>query len=199
MVDSGRERMVRIVGERYADCGFSTFDVGDDKNTPKRIAARDAVREYAREIRAHREQGRNLLIVGSVGTGKDHLASAVVRMIVGTGMSVAYTRGSVLFGEIMAAMKGADLNPKYATRDFLVVSDIEPRGDKESSAFFQTSILDLIDERYRAKLPTIVTSNHETRETMGRIIGTRTLDRLIECATVVKCKWPSYRTGASNG
>lgn len=199
MVDSGRERMVRIVGERYADCGFSTFDIGTDWKAPKRQEARDTVRQYAKDIAANRAEGRNLLLVGSVGTGKDHLASAVVRTILGHGMSVAYARGSVLFGEMLAALKGVELSPKYATRDFLVISDIEPRGDSESSSFFQTSMLDLIDERYRAKLPTIVTSNIETRIEMKKVIGARTFDRLIECSTVVKMIWGSYRSVVING
>lgn len=193
MVDSGRERMVRLVGERYADCGFTTFNVGDDAFSHKRKAAKNLALQYATTIAEQRAVGRNLIFVGSVGTGKDHLASAVVRTIVGNGMSVAYARGSVLANEMLAVLKGDPLPDKYATRDFLVVSDIEPRGDKETSVFFQTSILDLIDERYRAKLPTIITSNIETREAMNKAIGKRTMDRLCEDAVIIKMCWDSYR------
>lgn len=193
MVDAGRERMVRLVGERYADCGFTTFSVGDDAFTRKRQAAKDMALQYATTIVEQRQSGRNLIFVGSVGTGKDHLASAVVRTIVGHGMSVAYARGSVLANEMLAVLKGDPLPEKYATRDFLVVSDIEPRGDKETSVFFQTSILDLIDERYRAKLPTIITSNIETRDAMNKAIGKRTMDRLCEDAVIIKMCWNSYR------
>jgi DNA replication protein DnaC len=195
VVDAGRERMVRLVGERYADCGFTTFEVGDDVFASKRQAAKDKALQYATTIVEQRAAGRNLILVGSVGTGKDHLASAVVRTIVGHGMSVAYTRGSVLANEMLAAIKGDPLPEKYATRDFLVVSDIEPRGDKETSVFFQTSILDLIDERYRAKLPTIITSNIETRDAMNKAIGKRTMDRLCEDAVIIKMCWNSYRGG----
>ena len=193
MVDAGRERMVRLVGERYADCGFTTFNVGDDAFTPRRRAAKDAALQYATTIREQRSAGRNLILVGSVGTGKDHLAAAVVRTIVGNGLSVAYARGSVLANEMLAVVQGTPLADKYATRDFLVVSDIEPRGDAEISNFFQTSILDLVDERYRAKLPTIITSNIETREAMNIAIGKRTMDRLCEDAVIIKMCWNSYR------
>lgn len=196
MVDAGRERMVRLVGERYADCGFTTFNVGNDNFTARRRAAKDLALQYATAISAQRAVGRNLIFVGSVGTGKDHLASAVVRTIVGNGMSVAYARGSVLANEMLAVLKGDPLPDKYATRDFLVVSDIEPRGDKETSVFFQTSILDLIDERYRAKLPTIITSNIETRDAMNKAIGKRTMDRLCEDAVIIKMCWDSYRMKA---
>lgn len=196
MVDNGRERMVRIVGERYADCGFTTFNVGDDAFTHKRKAAKNLALQYATTIAEQRAAGRNLILVGSVGTGKDHLAAAVVRTIVGHGMSVAYARGSVLANEMLAVLKCDPLPDKYATRDFLVVSDIEPRGDKETSVFFQTSILDLVDERYRAKLPTIITSNIETRDAMNKAIGKRTMDRLCEDAVIIKMCWDSYRMKA---
>lgn len=193
MVDAGRERMVRIVGERYADCGFTNYHVGEDSYAVKRQAAKDLAIKYAKSIIEQRSAGRNLLLVGSVGTGKDHLAAAVVRTIVGNGLSVAYARGSVLASEMLAVMHGTPLAEKYATRDFLAVSDIEPRGDAEISNFFQTAILDLVDERYRAKLPTIITSNIETRAAMNLAIGKRTMDRLCEDAVIIKMCWNSYR------
>lgn len=192
--DPGRERMVRIVGERYADCGFSTFDVGNDKDTRKRIAAKSAVMQYAKEIEQNRASGRNLILLGPVGTGKDHLAAAVVRTVVGRGFSVAFVRGSVLAQEMKAAITGEPLDPKYGSRDFLLISDIEPRGNDATTEFFHASLLDLLDERYRAKLPTIITTNKEERVHMDAAIGARSMDRLLEHSLAVKMDWPSYRT-----
>lgn len=200
MVDAGRERMVRIVGERYADCGFYNFDVGNDSDTPDRQEAKAKVGAYALAVAEHREAGRNLILAGQIGTGKDHLATAVVRAVLAHGFSVAYVRGSVLANQMLATMKGEDLPDKYVTRDFLLISDIEPRGNAVRADFFQSyfeaALLDLIDQRYRSKLPTIITSNAADREAMKAAIGSRTFDRLMECAVSVRMEWPSYRTEA---
>jgi len=198
-MDAGRERMVRLVGERYADCDFTNFDVGKDKNTHRRIAVGKRVFEYANSIQKNRREGKNLILSGPIGTGKDHLAVAVIRAALAKGLSVALVRGSVLWKEMQDGIKSGDgLSRKYASRDFLVLSDIEPRADEQATVFFQESLLDLIDGRYRDRLPTIVTTNQLTRASMEATLGERTIDRLLETSITVKTAWPSFRNKNSD-
>lgn len=193
---TGRERMVRIVGERYADCDFTTFDVGADKYTELRVKAGNAVFAYAHEIEEHRRRGTNLILAGPIGTGKDHLAAAVVRAALSKGLSAVVVRGSVLMKEMLAAIKaGEELDERYSMRDVLVLSDIEPRTDEVASTFFQESLLDLVDARYRDLRVTIVTTNIESRAAMDRAIGVGVVDRLLQCAVIVRTSWPSIRKG----
>jgi DNA replication protein DnaC len=186
--------MVRLVGERYADCTFGNFDIGNDRDRVHRENAVSRVKAYAASIQERRASGQNLILIGSCGTGKDHLATAVVRCVLGSGLTVAFARGSALAKEMVDAQRQPEgLDAKYATRDFLFVSDIEPRAKAESSLFFQESILDLIDQRYRSKLPIIITSNVETREDLLKAIGKRAVDRLLEGAVIVRMQWDTYR------
>jgi DNA replication protein DnaC len=188
--------MVSIVGERYADCMFRNFNVGHDEDTKHRERAKHAVFEYAADIANNRAKGRNLILFGSCGTGKDHLAAAVVRTALGSGFNVAYARGSILMDEMLEAVKAGEvIDSKYLKWDFLLISDIEPRADKETSDFFKSKMLDLIDARYRACLPTIITSNVSNREQLVKAIGQRTVDRLLQDAVLVRMEWNSYRTG----
>ncbi len=195
-MDPGRQRMVDIVGERYADCMFRTFDVGADQDTRQRQKAKHAVYEYARSLARHREEGRNLILYGSCGTGKDHLAAALVRTILGSGLCVAFVRGSVLADEMLQAMKTGDtIDTKYLKWDFLLISDIEPRAAEDTSEFFKSKLLDLVDHRYRSRLPTVITSNIDNRAQLVTAIGERTVDRLMQDAVAVRMEWDSYRTG----
>jgi DNA replication protein DnaC len=196
----GRDRMVRLVGERYADCGFSNFDVGSDKDSPSRAKNLDVVRGYATNIQEHRQAGRNLILIGGRGTGKDHLATAVMRHAIVKGFSVAFTRGTTLAKAMISASKGEEgPDEKCMTADFLCISDIEPKQKEEASATVMAGFLELIDERYRRRLPTIVTSNAKQRSEMITAIGDRAIDRLLHDAIVVRNLWNSYREVMANG
>ncbi len=199
-MSSGRDRMVRLVGERYADCGFSNFAVGNDKHTPSRQKQLDRVRSYAADILQHRESGRNLIMIGTCGTGKDHLAAAVMRHAMFKGLNVIFTRGTSLAERMVLSLKsGEKLDERLHSWDILCISDIEPHGHAEASPYVLASFLDLIDERYRRKLPTIVTSNVENREEMAKAIGRRCVERLLHDAVVARMVWPSARLEAHNG
>jgi len=192
--------MVRLVGERYADCGFSNFVVGQDKYTPSRQKQMEKVRAYATDILQHREAGRNLIMIGTCGTGKDHLATAVMRHAIVKGLNVMFARGTTLAEKMILAVKnGEKLDERYQMWDVLCISDIEPQGNAEASPYVLASYLDLIDERYRRKLPTIVTSNVANRDEMAKAIGARCVDRLLHDAVVARMVWPTARTEVRNG
>jgi DNA replication protein DnaC len=190
--------MVRLVGERYADCGFSNFDVGNDKHTAARSKNLGIVKDYATNIVDHRQSGRNLILIGERGTGKDHLATAVMRHAIVKGFTVAFTRGTSLAKLMIAASKGEEgPDARCVTSDFLCISDIEPKQKEEASATVMAGFLELIDERYRRRLPTIVTSNAKVRSEMVTAIGDRAIDRLLHDAVVVRSLWNSYREVAN--
>lgn len=190
----GRDRMVRLVGERYADCGFSNFEVGSDSDAAARSKNLGIVKDYATKIQEHRQAGRNLILIGGRGTGKDHLATAVMRHAIVKGLTVAFTRGTSLAKLMISASKGEPgPDERFMTSDFLCISDIEPKQKEEASATVMAGFLELIDERYRRRLPTIVTSNARQRSEMITAIGDRAIDRLLHDAIVVRNLWKSYR------
>jgi DNA replication protein DnaC len=189
-----RDRMLLLVGERYADCGFSNFDLGNDADTPKRKENLETVTAYATNILEHRAAGRNLILIGERGTGKDHLATAVMRHAILKGLQVAFTRGTSLAKMMVSAVSGGDtVEDRFLACDLLCISDIEPKQKEEATATVMAGFLELIDERYRRKLPTLVTSNSKVRGDMIKAIGDRVVDRLLHDAVVVRSTWKSYR------
>lgn len=133
--------------------------------------------------------------MGSCGTGKDHLAVSVLRAAVGLGMSTRLRRGSVICAECRKSTMetNCDVPSDLWQIELLVISDIEPHADKPASDFEQRALLELIDRRYTAMLPTVITSNKKDRKQLSEAIGSRLVDRLFEGASVVPMTWDSYR------
>lgn len=182
-----------LFGTRYACCELRNFEVGDDKYTAARSGALKRVTAYAKSIRKNVRDGVNLVLVGSVGTGKDHLAVAVARVALGYGINVRVVRGSDLRQLLKKARWQSDRTARvFRDAELLIISDIEGRGETQTDDDRQV-LLDLVDSRYREKKPVIVTSNIPGSDKMKEVLGTRTVDRLLEGAVGVLMNWPSYR------
>lgn len=142
------------------------------------------------------ESNENILFVGSSGTGKTHLATAI-------GIEAARHRNSVYFiscQELMLQLKKAenenrlDQRLKAFTRHKLLI--IDEIGyinlDKESAnLFFQ-----LISRRYEQKSTIITTNKNLSKwgEIFGdAVIANAILDRLLHHSHIVSIVGPSYR------
>jgi DNA replication protein DnaC len=192
----GYEQMVRLVGKRHAKCWFSNYEVGNDEHTKLRQIALDTAKQYARSLKHNKGDGRNLIMMGDVGTGKDHLAIAVMRAAaIGLRMSARMRRGSELCNECRMNLlnNGKDVPHDLTEVELLVISDIEPNPIKPASEFEDRAFLELIDQRYRNMLPTVVTSNKNSKQEIAESIGRRSADRLFENADIALFTWPSYR------
>lgn len=190
----GFEQVAARVGRRFAQCSFKNFDVGSDKHTAVRRRVLKAVEQYARNLRENVQAGRNLVIRGPVGTGKDHLAASVVRVALGLSIDCVCIRGSDLCAQMRSHYleHNTAVPVRLARTELLVISDIEPSANG-CSDFEERAILELLDVRYRELRPTIVTTNADTDEKLAAVIGLRALDRLHDGALVVTTCWPSYR------
>jgi DNA replication protein DnaC len=191
----GYDMMVRLVGMRHATCWFDNFDVGDDEYTGLRINAHEKAVQYARDLKDNPRSGSNLILLGSCGTGKDHLAVSVLRAAISYKMSVKYIRGSVLCSECRQHTldTGRDVPKDIANVDLLVISDIEPNATKNATDFEERALLELVDYRYTQMLPMVITTNKKNRTELSKCIGERTVDRLWHGSVRAVMSWGTYR------
>lgn len=182
-----------IVGTRLADATFKSFSVGSDKWTEAKTQYREAVWQYVRKMCREGLDGTNLILMGPAGTGKDHMAVVVARYALGQRMTICWKKGSLLFEEASQRQRrGDDRIPEIVLQsDLLFLSDPEPtvRADKNQERLF----LDIVDARYLAKKPIIVTSNCLSRKYMASLLGDRAVDRLFDGAAWEVTNWPSHR------
>jgi DNA replication protein DnaC len=140
------------------------------------------------EDKQYEATSNGLLLMGPVGTGKTHLAVAVMRAIQ-AGVLISAIE---LLQEILESYRTHAGCPRLElARDteLLVLDDL---GAEASGDWATREIFELIGYRYEMALPLIVTTNC-TLASLGKRLGPRTVSRLSEMCEVVQLSGPDYR------
>lgn len=151
--------------------------------------------------RMHREQfSLNLLLVGSYGTGKTHLAAAILNALRTEGVSCLFCTAQGFFN----ALYGRSFEGKLALQEqaamtpVLVLDEIDKlyvkhAADPEMSGSFQKATLaEFLDRRWKSKRPTIITTNEQ--EDLGLWLNGATISRLHENLTALRMNGVDYRS-----
>ena len=162
----------------------------DDRKNP-RIS--DAMMRYADNFPEFLKSGKGLLLHGTVGTGKTYLAACIANRLIDNGYSAMMTNFARLTNKIQGMYEGKqeyiDSLNRYA---LLVIDDL---GAERKSEFMQEMVFNIIDSRYRAGLPFIVTTNLTADEIKNPSdIGySRIYDRVLERCHPVEVSGQSRR------
>lgn len=150
-----------------------------------------------------------LIMHGRYGTGKTHLAAAAIRDAIDAGMPGCYFRPWTLYLERLKASWGS--NPPERTADIVAelqrgrlvaIDDIDKARDP--SGWARETLYTILNYRYDARLPTILTFNYDPGEVDPDAPGLLMLERFMTRAVidrVLGAKWealnfdgPSYRS-----
>lgn len=163
------------IPRRFSRAGFDNF--------APRPGAEDALKAcmaYA-EAFSFRDTEHGLLLLGHPGNGKTHLAVATMRRAIER--TLVYGTFTTAADLIAECWKGSgrrewDDAPLRRAKDaeLLILDDL---GQEHANEFVRTKLHELLDARYQAARPTIVTSNHSEDEIAGRI-GEPALSRIRE-------------------
>jgi len=190
--DNPEKHLAQIgVGKRHLSCSFASYQGGDK------------IKAVCKEFL---HTPFDLVLSGGAGSGKTHLAVAVLRELVRSCKILDGTEGwcnkdrkgcfiSVpeLLAKIRATYSDQDgdeerLIDTYASVKYLVLDDL---GAEKSTEWSITTLYLIIDRRYREMLPTIVTTNLTVDE-IGQGLSRRIASRLAS-GKVVTIKAPDYR------
>lgn len=152
-----RERERRIAANRYGafdESSFSgcTFDADDGLNPD----ALNKARKYADNFGRFLERGHGLLLFGNVGTGKTFYAACIANHLLKEGRTVKMTKFPTLIAKMQSEGFKTDFIKALAGYDLLIIDDL---GVERDSAYMQEQVYTIIDARYSAGKPIIVTTN----------------------------------------
>ncbi len=174
-----RLRRESLMSPRFAEATFENFRKDEENEYNFRVCLR-----YAEHFDKMLLENQGLIFYGEVGTGKSFAAACIANYLLSRGISVVMTS----FVKLLSTMQ------TYGNDNERLISDlnraklliIDDFGAERDSAFAQEHVYNIIDSRYRAKRPLIITTNLDTKELWGQtgVRYSRIYDRLSEMLPV---------------
>ena len=182
------ERRLRNAKFRYQS-SIETIDFGADRNLDRNQMMRFAECTYLRKQ-------ENILITGSTGIGKSHIATALGHQACTLGFKVYYANMAKLFSKLrMGKADGSYIREisRIERQDLLILDDfgLLPIDNQNRSA-----LMEIIEDRHK-KASMIITSQlpvNRWHEVIGeKTIADAILDRIVHDAHRIELKGESLR------
>lgn len=174
------------IGERFKDRRFDTF-----KTNTSNIEAYKACLSYTKKFN---KNGNGLLLVGEYGTGKTHLAVAMIHELAKQSVYGVFVTTPDLLQKIRTGFNSEDSKANeimdiVKTTEFLVLDDL---GAEKVTDWVREQFYMIINARYENMLPTVITTNLSFKE-LEKQIGKRIVSRIIEMTDGVLFDGKDYR------
>lgn len=177
------------IPERFIGRSFDNFRA----DTEAKRAALTILRDYAENFDQRAAEGQGLILSGNPGTGKSHLAAAVLQSQIDK--DVLYATCLDLIRMVRETWRKDSERSERGVLAYLGGLDllvIDEMGVQYGTEGEQTILFDVLDARYRGLKPTILLTNQDAEGLKG-YLGERTFDRLRETSKLVPFQWESYR------
>jgi len=142
------------------------------------------------------ESAPSLIFLGKPGTGKNHLASGIVKEVIRNHNKTALVTEAIkIIRDIKESWQDRELKEhevirEYIRPDLLVIDEIGVQFGSDTEKLYLSEI---INDRYNYKKATIILGNL-TKDELAETIGDRILDRFRENGKMFIFDWDSHRS-----
>ena len=190
-----REEAIKVLRQaafpdlQHSDWRFET----DDQKNPE---LSEALVRYAEKWDDMRRENLGLLLYGPVGTGKTFFAACIANALIDRGIPALMTSFNRVVNTAMGMYEGRQ---EYLDRvtgiPLLILDDL---GAERDSEYMQEQVYNIVDARYRAGKPLIVTTNIDLEEIKNPRTQQykRIYDRILEMCHPVEVPGTSRRRAA---
>jgi DNA replication protein DnaC len=186
------------IPERFMNCTLANWSA----TTPAQAQALAACGGFVEAFEENFAVGRSAMLLGTVGTGKTHLGTAMLQAVIREyalhGLRGLYATAGSIIRDVKATFgsRGRTEGDVYADLirpDLLVIDEV---GVQHGTDFERQVLFEVINGRYERVKPTIVVSNLGVTE-LRQCLGDRAVDRLRDkSGVVVVFRWASARGAA---
>ena len=177
-----------LIDERLADATFENFQQTKQNARQFRLC-----RRYAEHFDEMLEKNQGLLFYGGVGTGKTYAAACIANYLLSRRQLVVMTSFVKLLNSMQTFREDDSVMLNRLNRaKLLIVDDL---GAERGTDFALEKVYDVIDSRYRARLPVILTTNlsmEDMKEAVD-IRYARIYDRIFELCYPMEFVGRSWR------
>lgn len=186
------------IPERFTPCTLSNWSA----DAPAQAQALAACSGFVEAFEENFDVGRSAMLLGTVGTGKTHLSTAMLQEVIREqahdGLRGLYATAGSIIRDVKATFGNrgrteADVYADLIRPDLLVIDEV---GVQHGTDFERQVLFEVINGRYEKIKPTIVVSNLGVTE-LRQCLGDRAVDRLRDKGgVVVVFRWASARGAA---
>jgi DNA replication protein DnaC len=191
-----RDYDMTYLGDRYKDATFKNYEL---YGTPEQVNSQKGVISVLKQLIAEPGACTGGIVIGTKGTGKNHLLAATGKELILKGYTVMMSEADSLFDKARGVQNDFIENTKFyeelTKADVLIVDEVSVQSDTD---FERKVITKIVDKRYKAsdpdvnEKPTIFVGNL-SEDKMEYYIGDRAFDRIDEKGFRLVCDWDNYR------
>lgn len=186
--DREEDRLRRINENKriaFKDKELANCRLSDDDMQNPRIHA--IAEKYIQNFSKGLKECKGLVFYGSVGTGKTFISACIANELLEQGYTASVTNFSRLINQIKSTFQKEEMIDELNLYDLLVIDDYGVEAETDTNTEI---IMNIIDARYRAKKPIIVTTNMSSEELKSPtdFRRNRIMSRLYEMCLFIEVK-----------
>ncbi len=179
-----------LMDTKFKDSTFEVFQVTKFNSRQLKMC-----RRYAEHFAEMKEKNQGLLFYGDVGTGKTYMAACIANHLMDRLTPCVMTS----FVKILQSIQGFrsdDEEERFIVKmnraNLLIIDDL---GAERSTDYALEKVYNIIDSRYRARKPMILTTNLALQDMQGTtdIRYSRIYDRIFEVCYPIEFRGGSWR------
>lgn len=164
------------------------------KNDDGTTSNMEMAKKYVEQFETVQADNLGMLLWGDVGTGKSFVAGCIANALIEKEISVSMTNFGVILADMMNLQIDKNEYIRVLNRNSLLI--IDDFGMERDTPFALEQVYNVIDSRYTASKPLIVTTNLTLAELQNTAIQTdlrRIYDRVLEMCVPILFEGESKR------